>query len=454
MGAVEQRMVECARSLSFAELPASVVHHAKRRLLDTIGGALAAYTAPPVQIARRLAVPVAGSFGSRVWGSLVRTTPDLAAFANGTMLRYLDINDTHRTVDGSHPSDNIGGIVAMAEALGVDGRRLIEALVISYEIQCRFVDSVPFNDKGWDQPVPGVMACALAAGRLLGLNADQMQQALALAVIPNLCTYQTRAGELSMWKGCAAANGARQGIFAAMLAAEGMTGPYEPFDGVFGLWNMTMGKPFDVKPFATPANGLTFGITQTNIKKYPVRDSCQLPGDTAQELRGKIAPGDIASVRVDTYRSAYKGAVEDPELWHPATRETADHSMPVTIAMMLIDGAITPDSFNAARFKAPDVLDLIGRMKIVVLDEFTRAAPGVRNCRIVATARDGREVSAHQAWTAADIARGPSDGEVEQKFERLTRDVLTPTRRRALIDLLWAADEVADVRTLVDHLAI
>lgn len=454
MGAIEQKMVEYAATLKFAELPHDVVHHAKRRLIDTIGGALAAYTSPPVQIARKVALPVAGAFGARVWGSLVRTTPDLAAFTNGTMLRYLDINDTHRTVDGSHPSDNIGGLVAVAEAFGASGRQLIEALIISYEIQCRFVDSVPFNDKGWDQPVPGVMACALAAGRLIGLTADQLQQALALAIIPNLCTYQTRSGELSMWKGSAAANGARQGVFAALLAAEGMTGPYEAFDGVFGLWNMTMGSKFEIKPFATPTNGLTFGVTQTNIKKYPVRDSCQLPGDTAQDLRGKIAAADIASVQVDTYRSAYKGAVEDPELWRPATRETADHSMPVTIAMMLIDGAIGPDSFNAERFKAPDVLDLIGRMKIVVDDEFTRAAPGVRNCRIVAIGKDGREHIAHHGWTAADIARGLSDEELEDKFQRLTRDMLTAPRRRALLDVLWRIEDVPNVSAVIDRLSI
>ncbi len=313
---------------------------------------------------------------------------------------------------------------------------------------------MPFNDAGWDQPVPGVMACALAVGRLLGLSRAQMQQALALAIIPNLSTYQTRAGELSMWKGCAAANGARQGVFAAMLAAEGMTGPYEAFDGVFGLWRQTMGKPYDIKPFATPANGLAFGIAQTNLKKYPVRDSCQLPGDTAKALRAKIAAGDIVALRVETYRSAYKGAVEDPELWAPKTRETADHSMPVTIALMLIDGAIGPESFNGERFKAADVLDLIGRTKVEVSDEFTKAAPGVRHCRLTATGRDGKSHAAHLAWTQADIARGLSDAEVEEKFLKLTRDVLAESKRRDLLQALWRIDEAPNVAAIVDRLAI
>lgn len=452
MSVTEQRMVDFAASLAFAELPKEVVHHAKRRVIDTLGGALAAFTAPPVQMARRVALPVAGHRGARVWGSLTRVAPDTAAFVNGAMLRYLDINDTHRTVDGSHPSDNLGGLLAVAEMLGAGGRAFLEALTISYEIQCRFVDSVPFNDKGWDQPVPGVMACALACGRLLGLSREQLQQALALAIIPNLSTYQTRAGELSMWKGCAAGNGARQGVFAALLAAEGMTGPYEPFDGVFGLWNQTMGKAYEIKPFATRANGLTFGITQTSLKKYPVRDSCQLPADTAQGLRRKIVAGEIASLRIETYRSAYKGAVEDPELWAPRTRETADHSMLVTIAVTLIDGAITPDTFNSDRFKAADVLDLIKRTKVDVIDEFTKAAPGVRNCRLTATGRDGATHVEHLAWTAADIARGLSDQEIETKFAKLTRDILPAARRERLLETLWRLEEVDDVGRVVDQL--
>ena len=454
MGALEDRLIDYAASLDVRALPGEVVHHAKRRVIDTFGAALAAYSAPPVQIARKLAQPVAGPFGARVWGSLVKTTPDLAAFANGVMLRYLDINDTHRTLDGAHPSDNLSGILAVAEAIGASGLDLIQALVISYEIQCRFVDSVPFNEAGWDQPVPGVMACALAIGRLLELSPTQMQNALALAIIPNLCTYQTRAGELSMWKGCAAANGARQGVFAALLAREGMVGPYEPFDGVFGLWKQTMGKPHEVKPFATATNGIRFGITETNIKRHPVRDSCQLPSDTALALRRKLVPGDIASVLIETYRSAYFGAVEDPELWAPKTRETADHSMPVTVAMILIDGAITPATFSTERFKAPDVLSLIGRTKVEVSPEFTAAAPGVRNCRITATLKDGSTQQAQIGWTRDDIARGLSDAEIEEKFAGLTRDVIEPVRRRALIERLWKLETVEDVTTVVDQLGI
>lgn len=453
MSTLEDRMVDYALGLQFEELPDNAIHQLKRRVIDTLGGALAAYTAPPVRIGRRIALPITGDGGARIWGSLTRTAPDMAAFVNGSALRYLDINDTHRTIDGSHPSDNLGGVLAVAEMLGASGKDLLLAMVISYEIQCRFVDSVPFNDAGWDQPVPGVMACALACGRLLGLSRKEMHEALALAIIPNLSTYQSRAGELSMWKGCAAANGARQGVFAAQLAAAGMTGPSEPFDGVFGLWKQTMGKPYEIKPFARGREGV-YAVTQSNIKKYPVRDSCQLAVDTARILREKLGGQAIEALQIETYRSAYKGAVEDPELWAPRTRETADHSMPVAIAVTLLDGSVTPDTFNSDRFKHPEVLGLIKRTKVMVLEEFTKQAPGVRNCRATATLADGTSQVGHLFWTTADIQRGLSDAEIEEKFERLNRDILPPAERRALLDCLWKIESVADVRRVVDLLRV
>lgn len=120
-------MVDYALGLRYGDLPEKAIHQAKRRVVDTLGGALAAYAAPPVRIARRLALPVAAERGARIWGSLVHTSPDMAAFVNGCMLRYLDINDTYRTVDGSHPSDNLGGVLAVAELVGASGRDFLAA---------------------------------------------------------------------------------------------------------------------------------------------------------------------------------------------------------------------------------------------------------------------------------------------------------------------------------------
>jgi 2-methylcitrate dehydratase len=271
-------------------------------------------------------------------------------------------------------------------------------VIISYEIQCRLADALCLTHLGWDKGILlGQISNALSISRLLGLSCPQMRNALALAVIPNLPTFQSRTGSLSMWKGCAGANGVRHSVFAALLASEGMLGPDEPLDGKFGLWKMTSEQPREMKPFATPHNGARFGITQSFIKSYPVRYSIQLAIDTALDLRQKLNVGEIVFLRIETPR-AENDSFSNPEFWAPRTRETADHSMPVTVAMALLDGELTPRSFDSGRFNAPDVQQLVGRMTIEGSDEFTRAAiagklPGRCHCRKNDRRDDRREHS-------------------------------------------------------------
>jgi 2-methylcitrate dehydratase len=429
------------------------VQAAKARLADSVAVGLAAYAAPPVRILRRVAPRVKGAWSATAWGTRARTTVDHAALLNGTMVRYLDLNDAYRTLDASHPSDNLPGLLAVAEALGSSGRDFVLALFISYEIQCRFTDSVPFNDAGWDQPVVGAQAAALAAGRLIGLDGEQLAHALSLAVVPHLCTYQTRSGELAMWKGCAGPNGARHGVFAAQLAREGMTGPYAAYEGTFGIWKQTLGR---TGAFTLPSGALAppLGLNQTNLKRYPVRDSCQLPIDTALELRAKLAGRTPRALRVDTYKSAYAGAVADPELWAPQTRETADHSMPFSIAVALADGMVSGDTFEDRRFLDADVLALIGMMKIDVDADFSRQTPGLRHCRITASFDGGETAVAHRTLAQADIEKGTPEDVLEAKFHALTRRVLPEPARVALLDEIRRLDRLERLDRLLELMVI
>jgi 2-methylcitrate dehydratase len=453
MDATTRRLVDFALAYRFEDLPSSTVHAAKARVLDSIGVALAAYASPPVRILRKCAPRVDGPWSATLWGTRDRTTADHAALVNGTMVRYLDLNDAYRTLDACHPSDNLPGLLAVAETHGLSGRDLVLALFISYEIQCRFTDTVPFNDAGWDQPVVGAQAAALAAGRIMKLDAELLGHALSLAVVPHLCTYQTRSGELAMWKGCAGPNGARHGLFAARLAREGLTGPYNAYEGIFGIWKQTLGKPGE---FRLPGGKLAapLGLNQANIKKYPVRDSCQLPIDTALELRRKLAGRQPKSLKVDTYKSAYAGAVADPELWAPKTRETADHSMPFSIAAALADGEVTSDTFEDHRFLDADVLGLIGGMKIEVNADFSRQTPALRNCRIEAQLQNGESAFAHCTLAQADIDKGTPDEVVNAKFHALTRRFLPEKTRAALAAAVWRLETLERVDPILDLMAI
>jgi 2-methylcitrate dehydratase len=449
-GPLETSLADFALALSFDDLPESAVTAAKMRVLDSIGVAMAAYLSPPAKIARRLAPEVTDDADcARIWGDGRQTTLEDAAFANGVMVRYLDLNDAWRTRDAHHPSDYLPGVLGVAEALDSSGRDFIAALAIAYEVMCRFTDAVPFNTAGWDQPVSGAIATALAAGRLMGLDHEALCNAISLAVVPNLCTYQTRAGELSMWKGCAGPNGARNGIFAARLAREGMTGPYQAFDGIFGIWNQTLGGKAYALALPDGKDDWDWGLEQTNIKTHAVRDSCQLPIFTALDLRERLGGREIAKLTIETYQSAWEGAVKDPELWAPRTRETADHSMLFSVACGLIDGKVTPESFEDGRFADPDIIALIKKSGVEVLDSFTEATPEVRNCRITAEIPGGEVVTAHRAVTLKEIKRGMPADQLYAKFRETSRRTYEPARQDAIIAATDVLDSMASVRELL-----
>lgn len=448
---LEQDLVNFTDKLRFNDLPQNAILASKMRLLDSVGVAIAAFEAKPSKIARSLACEVTGQEVAQIWGTGKLAPLEDVAFANGVMVRYLDLNDAWRTKDAHHPSDYLPAILAVAESLALSGKDFITALATAYEIMCRFTDNVPFNDAGWDQPVTGSIATALAAGKLMGLEREKLMHSIALAIIPNLSTYQTRAGELSMWKGCAGPNGARNGVFAARLAREGMSGPFNAFEGIFGVWNQTLsGKKFDINlPDFTST--WDWGIEQTNIKTHAVRDSCQLPIFTAIDLKEKLNGKKITSLKIETYKSAWEGAVKDPELWAPKTRETADHSMLFSVACALADGKVVPDSFEEKRFLDADIIDIIKQCEVNVLDEFSNATPQRRNCRIIATTEDGEKITAHRIVTLEEIKRGMPKVQVIAKFKENTERYYSPEQQNDIINKVMDIDQNQNLQSFSEN---
>ena len=353
--------------------------------------------------------------------------------------------------DAGHPSDAIPAILAIGEAVHADGKSIIEAIVLAYEVQCRMIEEVVLDKNGWDQPVYLGLGTALSVGRLMGLNCEQLGNAAALALVPNVALYQSRVGELSMWKAGAAGMAVRQGIFAASLAQEGMTGPEETFEGKYGLINQVTG-PFKFEPLG--GKHKQYAIERSNLKTHPVRDSIQLFIKTALELRDKISIDQVKTLLVLTYASSYRTAVEPPELWKPKTRETADHSIPFCIAVALLDGDVTPGTFSHERFKDADVVELISRMEVKEESEFTKQTPEKRNARIVAKTHSGNEHVAHKIVSAKDVRKGWSDKAVEEKYSKLVRGALTQAQTRDSLDLLWRLEDIDDCTKILDQFEV
>ena len=231
MDATARFLSAYAASLDYRDLPPDTVHEARRRILDSVGCALGGFAAEPCRIARDLAPALEGQGAARILGTSQATTPDMAAFANTAMIRYLDCNDSFVSPGGGHPSDMLPAVLAAAEVAGASGREVITALVLAYEIYGQFAARFATREKGWDQGLFIGPGSACAAGKVMGLPEAQLAHALSMTAVSQVPLGQTRVGELSMWKGCATAMAVRNGVFASLLARGGLEGPPEPFEG-------------------------------------------------------------------------------------------------------------------------------------------------------------------------------------------------------------------------------
>lgn len=444
------RIAEYASQLAYNGLSGLAIRGAKRSLVDSFGCALGAYSEAPAQIGRRIASRVQSTPSATLLGTRVRTSPDLAAFVNGTMIRCLDYNDDYLNRDGPHPSDNVSALLAAAESVRSDGKSLVTAMVLTYEIVCQLVDHADFQAHGWDYTTETALGSALGAAKLFGLTSERMQEAMSLAIAPNVALLQTRIGELSMWKSCAGPNAARNGLFAAMLAAEGLTGPVDVIEGQAGLWKQVTGK------FELPTLGggdVPFKIEGTFFKSKPVMYMAMLPIEVMLELRKEVDAHDVKSIDIHLDHFSFK-ATNSPAKWDPMSKETADHSIQYLVVAALIDGEINEETYAPAKYRSPFALDLLKGVRIHEEAAYTAQWPKTFNCLIRVETHSGRKLEMHRVNPHGHPARPMSDDDISRKFMSLVKPVLPPAKAAAVLDLLWNVERVPDVSRIVDALII
>ncbi|MCE2463966.1 MAG: MmgE/PrpD family protein [Dehalococcoidia bacterium] len=436
-------------SLKFDELPANVVQQAKRMIVDALGCAIGGYHSEPARIARELASTVTSTRPATILVSGHSTSPDMAAFANGVMIRYLDFNDGYTGKEPCHPSDTLAAILSPAEIVHADGKTVLAATVLAYEVFCRLCDAASVRSRGFDHVTLGIIPSGLAAAKVMGLSQKQTAETVNLCIAPNQALFQTRIGDVSMWKGCAFANASRNAVFASLLAERGLTGPSPVFEGVGGFFTAVSGEPFTLEPFGD--TGGPFKIMEATIKRFPLGLYSQTVVQAALEVRGSLSRvEDIAHVNVQTLQTAEDIMAGDDEKWHPANRETADHSMPYTVAVALMYGSVEEHHFGEEYLRNPQLLDLGQKVKVSVSEEANRRAPEamLSTVEVVTTSGD-RHSSPEVPYHRGHWKNPMTNQELEEKFRALARDILTPAQVDALLDRLWNLEQVDDIGQVI-----
>jgi 2-methylcitrate dehydratase len=439
-------LAEYACRLRFEDLPTPVVHEAKRRFIDSFATAVGAMDADAYAIAKRCALRVQGQPSVHLLGG-GQSSAEWATFVNGLLIRYLDYNDTYLSLEPAHPSDNLSTVLAVGELAGANGRDLLTAAVLAYEIQCRLCDAASLRKHGFDHVTYGAISSAVAACKLLRLDAIRTAHAIGLAGVANVALRQTRAGELSMWKGCAFANVARNGVFAALLAAEEMTGPAPIFEGDLGIMKLLTG-PFELAPLG--GDDRPFMISGTYIKFWPAEYHSQSAIDAALQLRPEV--GDVRKVTaidIHTFDAAVDIIANDPEKWRPKTRETADHSLPYCTAVAMADGDVTLAQFDPKRFTDPALLELVAKAKVHRDAALSARYPkGIPN-RVTVSLADGRKLTKEVEFPRGHARNPMTDEEVERKFRQLVEPRYGKDRTGRILRICWQLEKVKTAGELI-----
>jgi 2-methylcitrate dehydratase len=282
----------------------------------------------------------------------------------------------------------------------------------------------------------------------LGLTETQTLQALNLGIAPNLALYQTRIGDVSMWKGCAYANASRNAVFATLLAQRGLTGPAPVFEGRGGYVHTVHRGPFALEPFG--GHGQPFKIGECSIKRFPLGQYSQTVVQAALEVREQLPDvHDIAEVTVETLQTAINIMAGDEEKWRPTNRETADHSMPYTTAVALTYGTVHAGHFDDTYLHNRELLALTGKVKVRVSEEANRRAPEAMLCKVEVVTHAGRRYTSEVPYHKGHYKNPLTDAELEEKFHALAGTVLSPSQANALLERLWHLEDVRDIGEVV-----
>lgn len=442
MDDITNALATYATGFDSASLSPETVNTALDHIIDAFGCAVAGFEEEPAVIARAMAAETqAPDTGASVFGLGSKCAPDHAAFANAVMMRCLDFNDTFNSLTGGHPSDMIPAILTAAEISGRDGRAFIGGVFVAYEVFGALAAVVPLRDLGIDQGVFVAVASAAGMASAMGLDPETTAKAISLAVTTTVPLRVARAGALSAWKGCATPHAVMNGVFVTRLAVRGMEAPPHPFSGEQGFFER-VGAPFDLGHLGQPVDGRSV-IERTAIKFLPVEWCAQAPVELFLELGKRIDWADIEEISVAGYKFMYDeiggGRGDGPEKWDPKTRETADHSLAYILAVTLMDGEMSLDSFRPERVLDPDLRPLMQKISVHV-DPATRDLKAPRQpVRFTIRLKGGEVIEETCEYPFGHPMRPAGSDLVSEKFLKLAGRV---------VDGDAAAEMLSDLRRL------
>lgn len=447
---ISMNCAEYIESLSYDNLPESVIQAAKLCFLDFLGCAISGSATSEGKIINDFVEEMGGPAAATVVGQWLKGTMLNAAMANAYNCHIHEIDDVHKT-SVLHPgAPVIGAALAVAEAHNKTGRELIEAIVAGYDIVMRTGEAVsPSHYYFWHTTgTCGTFGSAAAAGKLLGLTKPQMVDALGNAGSQAAGLWQF-IEDSAMTKYLHCGKAAFNGVLAARLAQKWFTGATEILEGDRGFVKATSQETEPEKKFMTL--GREYKILETSFKPYA---SCRHTHSTIGaviNLKNKynLDIKKVDKIKIDIYKTATMIA-QNNEKYEDA--RSARFSLVYCAAAALYFGDVSLQAFEPSSLKNPDILRAARNTSITIAEDIEKMYPGKWPARVVIEA-EGKTYTELVEYPKGDPENPFTLEDFKNKFMGLTSAVLKENYALALVAKCLQLEEIEDIAKLFNFLA-
>lgn len=440
----------------FEDLPASALAVTRAQLLDTVGIALAGRNEAGVRELRDLAAELGGKGESVIWGTQLRAPAHDAARINAVAVHALEFDDTFGR-GYLHPAAiTFPAALAVADMVGgIDGRELLAATTLATDIACRIaISSQPGVDgfaTGWhNTTLVGYLASAMLAGRLMKLDRARIIDAIGIAYHQAAGNAQSHI-DSALTKRLGPGMACAAGVFAARLAARGVTGPRAVLEGKKG-WYAQYHRGLYSRELLLDGLGKRFPAEEMSFKPWPSCRGSHTSADAALQIvaQHKLRADQVERVVIRN------GPAEWPFLSNPIERKRrpgtvveAQFSIPWVVAAALVDGKVRIAQFSTEALARPDILAMAARASAVQDDSLANPRGGPGQAVVEVTTRDGRTLRQHVGAAKGDPEVPMSPAEIEAKFaDCMDYAGMSASRAQALRRLVAGIDRLDNVSRL------
>ncbi len=433
-----QQIADYAIREQTSKLPAEVIHHAKRAVIDWYAALLPGSLCPPATLLEQAFADDLDRGCARLARGR-RATTRTAALINGAASHTVEFDDIYRDA-GYHPgSPTISAALAAAQASGASGERFLRAVIVGYETSTRIGEAVMPSHYRFFHTTGTVGAFGAAASAAMAMNLNHRQFMHAVATVGTFAAGLKQAFlSQAMSKPLHGGHAADAGVLAALAASKGVTGALDILEGKEGFGNAMSVNPDWSK--VTQGLGTDYHINHMTFKAHGCcgHNFPSIDGVLHLVQQHKLLPHDIQKITLATYQAG----LDIIDNATPEGEYQAKFSLQYTVAHAAVYGSVRLNAFTIERMSDPAVRGMMKKVVCMADPVFSKGYPGQRAAQVDIETVDGRKLAHFQPYRKGDPELPLTDDELNAKFMELAEPVLGNGGSRRLLEQLWMLDKL------------